>query len=50
MTKNTKIIIGLLAVAGVGYYLYNSIKGNQKTIENPEYKLPLDAVPISVNK
>lgn len=29
MTKNTKMIIGLLAVAGIGYYLYNRKQGSQ---------------------
>jgi hypothetical protein len=28
MTKNTKLILGVLAVAGVGYYLYNRNKKN----------------------
>jgi hypothetical protein len=28
MTKNTKLVLGVIAVAGVGYYLYNRNKNN----------------------
>jgi hypothetical protein len=31
MTKNTKLIIGVIAIAGIGYYLYNR---NKKTQSN----------------
>lgn len=29
MTKNTKTILGVVAVAGIGYYLYNQYKKNK---------------------
>jgi hypothetical protein len=39
MTKNTKIIVGLLAIAGVGYFLYNR---NKKTTSNNTVKFDGD--------
>ena len=33
MTKKTKMIIGLLAVAGIGYYLYNKNKQSSSSTQ-----------------
>lgn len=34
MTKNTKTILGVVAVAGIGYYLYNQWKNKKGSSKN----------------